>query len=164
MTIVRPKCVSWRSNQEWRSIGVDSVCFYICGLVPLIYLQNIQDGISITLEMRWEIWIPKKSVAARIIKPMHTVSAQIERHSWLERQETHFGRTMVNFGEKSSENTVIFDDFSSKITIVRTKCVSWRSNQEWHSICGDTVCQLIANRAFKVSQFSDFEFPLYTFW
>ena len=48
-----------------------------------------------------------------------TVSAQIERHSWLERQETHFGRTMVNFGEKSAKNTVIFDDFSAKYTIVR---------------------------------------------
>ena len=29
-----------------------------------------------------------------------TLSAQIERHSWLERQEIHFGRTMVIFGEK----------------------------------------------------------------
>ena len=43
-----------------------------------------------------------------------TVSAQIERHSWLERQETHFGRTMVNFGEKAAKNTVIFEDFSPK--------------------------------------------------
>ena len=32
----------------------------------------------------------------------------------IERQETHFGRTMVNFGEKSAKNTAIFDDFSPK--------------------------------------------------
>ena len=44
----------------------------------------------------------------------YTVSAQIERHSWLERQEIHFGRTSVNFGEKSAKNMVIFDDFSPK--------------------------------------------------
>ena len=25
MTYVRPKCVPWRSNQEWRSIGADTV-------------------------------------------------------------------------------------------------------------------------------------------
>ena len=58
-----------------------------------------------------------------------TVSAQIERHSWLECQEAHLGPTMANFGKKSSKNTVIFDqklskntvfleDFWSKMTIV----------------------------------------------
>ena len=26
ITTVRPKCVSWRFNQEWRSIGADTVC------------------------------------------------------------------------------------------------------------------------------------------
>ena len=68
----------------------------------------------------------------------NTVSAQIERHSWLERQETHFGCTMVNFGEKSSENTEIFDDFSPKKTIVSPKYVSlfkmgfyWRGYGKW---------------------------------
>ena len=48
----------------------------------------------------------------------HTVSTQIEGHSWLGCLETLVGRTLVNFGEKSSENTVIFDNFSPKLTIV----------------------------------------------
>ena len=46
---------------------------------------------------------------------------------------------MVNFGEKSSKITVFSDDFSPKLTKVRPKSVSWRSNQEWPSICADTV-------------------------
>ena len=37
---------------------------------------------------------------------------------------------MVNFGKFSSENTVIFNDFSPKMTVVRPKYVSWGSNQE----------------------------------
>ena len=48
-------------------------------------------------------------------------------------------RTMVNFNEKSSKITVFLDDFSPKLTKVRPKSVSWRSNQEWPSICADTV-------------------------
>ena len=36
---------------------------------------------------------------------------------------------MVNFGKFSSENTVIFDDFSPKMTKVRPKYVSWGSIQ-----------------------------------
>ena len=46
---------------------------------------------------------------------------------------------MVNFGKFSSENTVIFDDFLPKMTKVRSKYVSWDSNQEWGSIEADTV-------------------------
>ena len=46
---------------------------------------------------------------------------------------------MIYFSEKSSKITVFLADFSPKLTIVRPKCVSWRSNQEWHSICADTV-------------------------
>ena len=45
---------------------------------------------------------------APAIKEVHTVSAQIERHSRLERQEPLFRYTMVNFDEKWSKNTVIF--------------------------------------------------------
>ena len=37
---------------------------------------------------------------------------------------------MVNFDKFSSENTVIFADFSPKITVVRPKYVSWGSIQE----------------------------------
>ena len=37
---------------------------------------------------------------------------------------------MVNFGKFSSENTVIFDDFSPKMTKVRPKYVSWGSIQD----------------------------------
>ena len=49
-------------------------------------------------------------------------------------------RTMVNFGKKSSKITLFLDNFSPKLTVVCPKCVSWRSNQEWPSICADTVC------------------------
>ena len=41
-----------------------------------------------------------------------------KRHSWLEHQETLFGRTMVIFINKSIENMVISDKFSEKVTIV----------------------------------------------
>ena len=37
---------------------------------------------------------------------------------------------MVNFGKFSSENTVIFDDFSPKMTTVRPKYVAWGSIQD----------------------------------
>ena len=37
---------------------------------------------------------------------------------------------MVNFDKFSSENTVIFDDFSPKMTKVRPKYVSWGSIQD----------------------------------
>ena len=47
-----------------------------------------------------------------------TVSAQIERHSWLERHEAHFGHTMVIFDQKSSKNAVFSDNFWSKMTIM----------------------------------------------
>ena len=40
-------------------------------------------------------------------------------------------RTMVNFGKFSSENTVIFDDFSPKIVVVRPKYVPQGSIQDW---------------------------------
>ena len=46
---------------------------------------------------------------------------------------------MVNFGENLAKIAVFSDDFSPKLTIVCPKCVSWRSNQEWHSICADAV-------------------------
>ena len=49
---------------------------------------------------------------------------------------------MVNFGKLLSENTVIFDDFSPKMTKVRPKYVSWGSNQEWGSDKADTVITL----------------------
>ena len=49
---------------------------------------------------------------------------------------------MVYFAEKSSKITVFLADFSPKLTIVRPKCVSWRSNQEWRSIGMDTVFDL----------------------
>ena len=37
---------------------------------------------------------------------------------------------MVNFGKFLSENTVIFDDFSPKMTTVRPKYVAWGSIQD----------------------------------
>ena len=37
------------------------------------------------------------------------------------------------------KNVVLFGDFLLKWTRVHPKCVSWRSNQEWHSIGADTV-------------------------
>jgi len=44
-----------------------------------------------------------------------TVSAQIERHSWLERQETSIGRTMVIFfGENLSKDDSILEQRFAK--------------------------------------------------
>ena len=43
------------------------------------------------------------------------------------------------FWQKIFEKLLFFDDFSSKMTNVRPKCVSWRSNQEWRSIGAATV-------------------------
>ena len=37
---------------------------------------------------------------------------------------------MADFGEKLSENTVVFDDFSPKKTKVHPKYVSWGSIQD----------------------------------
>ena len=42
---------------------------------------------------------------------------------------------MVDFGEKLP----FFANFLPKMTYVRPKCVPWRSNQEWRSICAVTV-------------------------
>ena len=52
-------------------------------------------------------------------------------------------RTMLNFDKKSVKITVFLDDFSPKLTIVSPKCVSWLSNQEWCSICVDTISDLV---------------------
>ena len=46
---------------------------------------------------------------------------------------------MVNFDKFSSENTVIFDDFSPKITLVRPKCVPQGLYSRGGSIDADTV-------------------------
>ena len=43
---------------------------------------------------------------------MNTVSAKIEPHSWLERQEAQFGHTMGIFYIFLSENTVFFTKIS----------------------------------------------------
>ena len=50
-----------------------------------------------------------------------TVSAQIERHSLLERQETVYGRAMVIFGEKCLKITVFIDKNVPKITIMHSQ-------------------------------------------
>ena len=47
--------------------------------------------------------------------------------------------TMVLFSERLSKITVFLDNCSQKMTKVRPKSVCWRSNQEWRSICVDTV-------------------------
>ena len=43
------------------------------------------------------------------INSYSTVTAQIEPNSWLDRQRTCFGRTMVIFGEKSSKDDTILE-------------------------------------------------------
>ena len=50
---------------------------------------------------------------------MDTVTAQIEHHSWLERQGKQFNQTTVFFEEKLSQNTVFLAIFSPKMTIVQ---------------------------------------------
>ena len=49
---------------------------------------------------------------------------------------------MVNFDKFSSENTVIFDDFSPKITVVRPKYVPPGFYSRGGSIDADTVSEL----------------------
>ena len=49
---------------------------------------------------------------------------------------------MVNFDKFSSENTVIFDDFSPKITVVRPKYVPQWFYSRGGSIDADTVVNL----------------------
>ena len=50
---------------------------------------------------------------------------------------------MVNFDKFSSENTVIFDDFSPKITVVRPKYVPPGFYSRGGSIDADTVCFML---------------------
>ena len=56
---------------------------------------------------------------------------------------------MVNFGEKLAKITAFSADFSPKFTIVPSKCVSWRSNQEWRSIGAGTVVYFLSNSLHK---------------
>ena len=51
---------------------------------------------------------------------MTTVSAHIERHSWLERQEAHFGHTMVIIHNFLFKDRVLLDKNLLKMTIVRS--------------------------------------------
>ena len=47
--------------------------------------------------------------------------------------------TFVCFGIKRPKNRATLDNFLRKRTTVCQRSVSWRSNQEWRSICADTV-------------------------
>ena len=62
-------------------------------------------------------------------------------------------RTMVNFGKFSSENTVIFDDFSPKMTKVRPKYVSWGSIQDGVAITRIRyiACNYLLRMQFTIS-------------
>ena len=48
-------------------------------------------------------------------------------------------RTMLIVGQFLSRNTVFIYEKLSKMSAVCPNCISWRSNQEWRSICTDTV-------------------------
>jgi len=70
------------------------------------------------------------------IKHFHTVSTQIERRRSIEILDS----LPLHYGHFWLKNTVIFGhSFLPKMTIVLPKSVPWRSNQEWRSICADTV-------------------------
>ena len=56
---------------------------------------------------------------------------------------------MVIFGQILSKNTLILDKKLLKMTIVCPKCAPWRSNQEWRSICVDTVTKMETHLAVK---------------
>ena len=66
----------------------------------------------------------------------YTITAQLERRRSIKFLDFYAAH------EKSSKITVFSDDFLPKLAIVCPKCVSWRSNQEWPSICADTVCYI----------------------
>ena len=66
---------------------------------------------------------------------------------------------MVYFSEKSSKIAIFLADFSQKLTIVRPKCVSWRSNQEWHSNGADTVINYVSCKSFILA-FDYYHLPI----
>ena len=54
-----------------------------------------------------------------------------------------FGCTQWQYLAKFHPKITIFlGEFSTKPAIVCPKIVSWRSNQEWRSICADTVVEI----------------------
>ena len=65
-----------------------------------------------------------------------------------------FDRALWSCLAKNCQNMKVFSDSSlPKLTKVRPKRVSWRSNQEWHSICVDTVMNFtIVNLLIKVKK------------
>jgi len=73
----------------------------------------------------------------KFVQP-YTVAAQLERRrsiKILDFLAAHYGL----FRRKIVENYRIFGRFFVKIDHSVPKFVSWRSNQEWRSICADTV-------------------------
>ena len=56
-------------------------------------------------------------------------------------------RTLVSFDINRPKNIAILDNFLQKWTTVCQKSVSWHSNQEFRSICADTVSKLERNHA-----------------
>ena len=59
-------------------------------------------------------------VGVWISRDVITVSAHIERHSWLERQEVHFGLTMGVFLNFLSKSRLFLDKNLLKMTFVHS--------------------------------------------
>ena len=54
-----------------------------------------------------------------------------------------FDYAIWSFLAKNCQKTTVFlDGVLAKVTIVGPRRVSWRSNQEWRSICADTVVNM----------------------
>ena len=60
---------------------------------------------------------------------LSTVSAQIKRHSQLERQEPLFSGTMVNIDEKSSKNTIVFVWY----LVQNYQCAQLKCSKFWYN-------------------------------
>ena len=57
---------------------------------------------------------------------------------------------MTIFDGFLSKNTVFLDEKLLEKTTVGLNTVSCRSNQEWRSICADTVCIMVYDPNFKL--------------
>ena len=78
----------------------------------------------------------------KIITNTYDISAHIERQRSIKIEEIfalHYG----HFWHILICKYCNFRQSSPKLTVVRPKTIPWRSNQEWRSICADTVTYIV---------------------
>ena len=90
------------------------VVLYDWRIIFIFSFHSSLNGVVIPDQVAVFFSVPKSAICEVLL----TVSAQIERHSWLEDQWTHFGRTIVIFGERLSKDYSVFEQNLPKVTIV----------------------------------------------